>query len=41
MCGISGIFAYAAGAAPVDVTEIERITASMASRGPDGAGHWR
>ncbi|HEY2325302.1 MAG TPA: asparagine synthase (glutamine-hydrolyzing) [Thermoanaerobaculia bacterium] len=40
MCGVAGIFAYAAGAPPVDREEIERINARMVPRGPDDGGVW-
>jgi asparagine synthase (glutamine-hydrolysing) len=40
MCGIAGIFAYHAAAAPVDREELLRIREAMARRGPDGAGLW-
>jgi len=33
MCGIAGIVGYAAGAPPVDVEELRRAVARMASRG--------
>ena len=40
MCGIAGIFAYAENSSPVDADEMERISASMSTRGPDGSGQW-
>ncbi|HEY0370834.1 MAG TPA: asparagine synthase (glutamine-hydrolyzing), partial [Thermoanaerobaculia bacterium] len=40
MCGITAIFAYGAGAAPVNRDELEAITESMRSRGPDAGGTW-
>ena len=40
MCGVTGIFSYGAGAAPVDARELLRIRDSMAVRGPDAAGEW-
>jgi asparagine synthase (glutamine-hydrolysing) len=40
MCGIAGIFGYAASAASVDPEELLRIREAMADRGPDGAGLW-
>ncbi|MDW8468727.1 MAG: asparagine synthase-related protein [Burkholderiales bacterium] len=40
MCGIAGIFAYAADSPPVDRAELLRIRDRMAARGPDGAGDW-
>ena len=40
MCGIASIFAYGAGAAPVDEAELLAIRDAMAARGPDGAGLW-
>ncbi|HEX6096068.1 MAG TPA: asparagine synthase (glutamine-hydrolyzing) [Thermoanaerobaculia bacterium] len=40
MCGITAIFAYGAGAAPVGRDELEAITESMRARGPDAGGTW-
>src|SRR5262245_61144153 len=40
MCGINGIFAYAADAPPVSSPELLKVRDVMASRGPDGAGAW-
>ncbi|HVA82066.1 MAG TPA: asparagine synthase (glutamine-hydrolyzing) [Candidatus Binataceae bacterium] len=40
MCGIAGIFAYGAGAAPVDERELLKIREAMGARGPDGSGIW-
>jgi asparagine synthase (glutamine-hydrolysing) len=40
MCGINGIFAYAADAAPVDPDELTRSRECMRSRGPDAADVW-
>jgi asparagine synthase (glutamine-hydrolysing) len=40
MCGITALFAYAAGAAPVRREEIEAINARMIPRGPDDDGIW-
>jgi len=40
MCGITAIFAYGAGAAPVSRPELEAVTESMRSRGPDAGGTW-
>ena len=40
MCGINGIFAHGAGAAPADLAELRRARDRMAARGPDGAGEW-
>ena len=40
MCGITAIFAYGPGAAPVGRAELEAITESMRSRGPDAGGTW-
>jgi asparagine synthase (glutamine-hydrolysing) len=40
MCGIAGIFAYGAGASPVDETELLKIREAMGARGPDGSGLW-
>ena len=38
MCGITALFAYRASS--VDRAELERITESMRSRGPDAGGTW-
>jgi asparagine synthase (glutamine-hydrolysing) len=40
MCGIAGIFAYLDIAPPVDRSELARMNARMAKRGPDGSGDW-
>jgi len=40
MCGIAGLFGYAASAPPVDLEELRRIRERMAARGPDGRGEW-
>ena len=40
MCGITAIFAYGASASAVDRRELEAITESMRSRGPDAGGTW-
>ena len=40
MCGIAGIHAYGAEAAPVDREELLRTREAMQYRGPDGAGLW-
>lgn len=40
MCGINGIFAYAAQAPLVDSAELKRVRDTMKARGPDGAGLW-
>lgn len=40
MCGVAGVFAYSSSAPPVDVAELERTSASMVLRGPDGSGTW-
>ncbi len=40
MCGIAGIFAYAAGAASVDPDQLRRMQERMVRRGPDGHGLW-
>ena len=40
MCGLTAEFAYGASAAPVSRDRIERVSAAMAARGPDGAGLW-
>ena len=39
MCGIAGIFAYAASA-PADIGELRRIRDHMTARGPDDHGEW-
>src|SRR5262245_9029552 len=39
MCGIAGILQFS-GAAP-DRAALERMTQSLAHRGPDGSGHWQ
>lgn len=40
MCGINGIYAYAAGASGVDRAELIRTRDAMHARGPDHAGAW-
>ena len=40
MCGLTAIFAYRDGAAPVERPELERISQAMLPRGPDGDGLW-
>ncbi|MFZ5783662.1 MAG: asparagine synthase (glutamine-hydrolyzing) [Pseudomonadota bacterium] len=40
MCGIAGIHAYLAVAPAIDRTELERMSARMVARGPDGSGSW-
>ncbi|MGZ7078910.1 MAG: asparagine synthetase B family protein, partial [Thermoanaerobaculia bacterium] len=40
MCGINAIFAYAAGAPPVDQNELLATRECMRSRGPDAADFW-
>ena len=40
MCGITAIFAYGTKAARVNREELEAITESMRSRGPDAGGTW-
>lgn len=40
MCGIAGVFAYAADAPPVRPGELVAIRDAMAARGPDGTGEW-
>lgn len=40
MCGINGIFAYAASAPPVDADEVLRTRDHMTARGPDAGGSW-
>ena len=39
MCGLAGILARRPGVD--DEVGLERMTATLAHRGPDGAGHWR
>ncbi|WP_248960602.1 N-acetylglutaminylglutamine amidotransferase [Sphaerisporangium perillae] len=38
MCGLSGEIRF--GGRPADVASVERMTAAMAARGPDGVGLW-
>jgi asparagine synthase (glutamine-hydrolysing) len=38
MCGIAGILRFDGG--PVDTTALQRMTDSLAHRGPDGEGHY-
>jgi asparagine synthase (glutamine-hydrolysing) len=40
MCGISGIFGYAADAPPVSSPELLKVRDIMVARGPDGEGAW-
>jgi asparagine synthase (glutamine-hydrolysing) len=40
MCGINGIFGYAADAPPVSNPELLKVCDTMVLRGPDGAGAW-
>ncbi len=40
MCGIAAIYAYGAGAAPVDRESLLAVRQAMTRRGPDGAGLW-
>ena len=40
MCGISGIYSYAANAPPVSREELLATRDAMARRGPDGANLW-
>ena len=40
MCGVTAEFAYRDSAAPVSRERLERVSAAMASRGPDGANLW-
>jgi asparagine synthase (glutamine-hydrolysing) len=40
MCGIVAIFAYGAGAPPVDRAEVIGMREQMYARGPDGEGEW-
>ena len=40
MCGIAAIFNFDPSAPTVDAGELERISASMIDRGPDGAGRF-
>lgn len=40
MCGIAAFFAFGASARPFDPAEVDRVTDSMAPRGPDGRGTW-
>jgi len=38
MCGITGVFAYAAGSLRLDAATLDRMTDSLAHRGPDDRG---
>lgn len=38
MCGVAGILAY--GGDPVDRSALEKMSAALAHRGPDGSGTW-
>ena len=40
MCGIAGIYSYAASAPPVNPVELRAIRDHMRLRGPDGTGEW-
>lgn len=40
MCGLAGLFAYKAEAAPVDGAALGAMREAMVRRGPDGAGTW-
>jgi len=40
MCGINGIYAYAADAPVIERAELLRTRDAMRARGPDGAGSW-
>ena len=40
MCGVNGIFAFGAGAAPPERAELVAMREHMRARGPDGAGEW-
>src|SRR5260370_31043976 len=40
MCGVAGIYAYLDVAPAVDRSELGRMNAGMAPRGPDGSGDW-
>jgi len=40
MCGICGIYAYRAGACPVDGQALVTVRDAMRRRGPDGEGLW-
>src|SRR5437868_14978736 len=40
MCGIAGILHYAEPERPVDRDVLERMTRSLAHRGPDGEGYY-
>jgi len=40
MCGIAGIVNYGDGASAVDAQALARMTARMATRGPDGEAAW-
>ncbi|MDP3673055.1 MAG: asparagine synthase (glutamine-hydrolyzing) [Telluria sp.] len=40
MCGIGGVFAHSILAPPVDLASLAKVQSRMATRGPDGEGHW-
>jgi asparagine synthase (glutamine-hydrolysing) len=40
MCGITALFAYRSSAPPIRAEELDAITASMRTRGPDAGGTW-
>ncbi len=41
MCGLYGQFRFSADAPEIDPAELERTSAALARRGPDGEGLWR
>jgi len=40
MCGVVGVYAYAAAGPVVDRQEVRAVRDHMAARGPDGSGEW-
>jgi asparagine synthase (glutamine-hydrolysing) len=40
MCGFAAEFSYAKGAPPISASRLQKASAAMTVRGPDGAGEW-
>jgi asparagine synthase (glutamine-hydrolysing) len=40
MCGIHGLFRLSPDAPALDLAELDRTSAALARRGPDGEGRW-
>ncbi len=40
MCGLHGLFRFSADASAIDPSELDRTSAALARRGPDGEGRW-